>query len=131
MSILGPEQDEYQANYKSTEVVKKIIKDTRSVKGKRKEHTARFIETTVSMSGKATKRTLVEFNKKGEKVDEKVFIGAVLDRTEETLNCKVRANRRKLLRMIKDFYGINPKLKITTFGLDKLVIEDISGDEER
>ena len=126
--ILGPEQDEYQKDYQSTEIVKKIVRDVRDVKGKKKKHATRLIETTVSLHGKATERTVVEFNKKGEKIDKKIFKGEVLDRIVQTFNYK--ADKRKVLRLIKDFCGINPKLRITTFGLNRIVIDDVSREIE-
>ena len=128
MSILPPEQDEFQPDYNTTEVVKKIVRDVRDVKGKGKKHKARLIETTVQLHGKVTQQTVVEFNKKGEKINKKVFKGGVLDRTVEVFNYKV--DKRKIMKKIKQFCNINPKLRITAIGLSKLVIEDVSREIE-
>ena len=109
------EQEELQQN--ATRIKTKIIQDV-----KRNKHRNRTVEHSIINQSGLAKRVIAHYDKKG-KVVKEYFEGSIMNRIE-TIGT-TRKEKRQLMKAIKAFIKKNPRVRLTEFGLRKLVIDDI------
>ncbi len=110
----------------AAKVITKIISQ---VKGRKKKEISRTIEQRIK-SETGTRRILVRIED-GKVVDRQFFDGEMLNKVDYTYVTK--KEKRALIRKLKEFINRNSNVRLTEFGLRRLILDDtmeVIPDEE-